>query len=131
MRETKSTALPPCFERWCKRFDDVFKTQAQRKEFRHYLGRLLGESQRKNLSQIAQDMIDVSYHSLRHFLVRAKWSASDINERRLQVMEKTRQTRISSGFSLIVDDSGHRKSGNFSSSGKKKSSYRHECPDFR
>lgn len=105
--------MPPCFERWCGRFDDVFKTQAQRKEFRHYLGGLLGESERKNLSQIAQDTIEVSYHSLRHFLVRAKWSASDINERRLQVMEKTRQTRISSGFSLIVDDSGHRKSGNF------------------
>jgi len=55
----------------------------------------------------------LSYHSLRHFLVRAKWSAQDINERRLQIMEKTRQTRISSGFSLIVDDSGQRKSGNF------------------
>jgi len=50
---------------------------------------------------------------LRHFLVRAKWSVTDINERRLQIMEKTRQTRIASGFSLIVDDSGQRKSGNF------------------
>ena len=30
-----------------------------------------------------------------------------------QVMNQCNQTRISRGFSLIVDDSGHRKSGNF------------------
>ncbi|MGD2180818.1 IS701 family transposase [Lusitaniella coriacea] len=113
MRETTSTATPPCFERWCHRFDNVFKTQAQRKEFRHYLGGLLGESERKNLSQIAENTVDVSYHSLRHFIVRAKWSQLEINERRIQVMDSTRQTRIPRGFSLIVDDSGHRKSGNF------------------
>lgn len=28
-------------------------------------------------------------------------------------MNKCRQTRIGKGFSLIIDDSGHRKSGNF------------------
>ena len=103
--------MPPCFERWCKRFDDVFKTKAQRKEFRHYIGGLLGESARKNLSQLADNAVDVSYHSLRHFAVRANWNSQEINERRLQVMNSTRQTKISRGFSLIVDDSGHRKSG--------------------
>jgi SRSO17 transposase len=115
MRETISTAMPPCFDRWCQRFDDVFKTQAQRKEFRHYLGGLLGESERKNLSQIAEDTVDVSYHSLRHFLVRASWGEQEINDRRLEVMKSCRQTKPSTGFSLIIDDSGHRKSGNFTS----------------
>lgn len=113
MKETVSTAMPPCFERWCGHFDDVFSTQAQRKEFRHYLGGLLGESERKNLSQLASNAVDVSYHSLRHFAVRAKWSETTVNERRLQVMESCRQTKIPRGFSLIIDDSGHRKSGNF------------------
>ena len=113
MRETTSTAMPPCFDRWCKRFDDIFKTKAQRKEFRHYLGGLLGESERKNLSQIAEDTVDVSYHSLRHFLVRASWGEQEINNRRLEVMKSCRQTKASTGFSLIIDDSGHRKSGNF------------------
>ncbi|WP_281167024.1 hypothetical protein [Baaleninema simplex] len=47
MRETTPAAMPPCFEKWCKRFDPDFKTQAQKKGFRHYLGGLLGESQRK------------------------------------------------------------------------------------
>jgi hypothetical protein len=48
-----------------------------------------------------------------HFLTEATWSADKINERRLEVMNQCSQTRISRGFSLIVDDSGHRKSGNF------------------
>lgn len=46
-------------------------------------------------------------------MTEAPWSASQVNERRLQVMNKCSQTRISRGFSLIIDDSGHRKSGNF------------------
>ena len=51
--------------------------------------------------------------ALHRFLTEAPWSAEEINERRLEVMNKCSQTRISQGFSLIVDDSGHRKSGNF------------------
>ena len=51
--------------------------------------------------------------ALHRFLTEATWSAEKINERRLDIMNKCSQTRISRGFSLIVDDSGHRKSGNF------------------
>jgi hypothetical protein len=105
--------MPPCFDKWCKRFDDLLRTKAQKKGFRHYLGGLLGESERKNLSQMARDAVEVTYHKLHHFLTEATWSAQKINERRLEVMSKCSQTRISRGFSLIVDDSGHRKSGNF------------------
>ena len=111
MRETISTAMPPCFDRWCKRFDNIFKTKAQKKEFRHYLGGLLGESERKNLSQMAEDTVDVSYHSLRHFLVRASWGEQQINDCRLELMKSCGQTKPSTGFSLIIDDSAHRKSG--------------------
>jgi SRSO17 transposase len=42
-------------------------------------------------------------------LTDAPWSDAQINERRLSVMNKCNQTRISKGFSLIIDDSGHRK----------------------
>ncbi len=52
---------------------------------------------------------------MHHFLTDAPWSASKINERRLEVMNQCSQTRISWGFSLILDESGHRKSGNFTS----------------
>ncbi|MBE9234441.1 IS701 family transposase [Cuspidothrix issatschenkoi LEGE 03284] len=113
MKETTPTAMPPCFEKWCQRFDDVFNHQAQKREFRHYLGGLLGESERKNLLQMSGNAIGVNYHRLHHFLTDAPWSATKLNERRLEVMNKCSQTRISRGFSLIIDDSGHRKSGNF------------------
>jgi len=113
MKETTGAAMPPCFDRWCKKFDDLLLNKAQKREFRHYLGGLLGESERKNLSQMAKDAVEVTYHKLHHFLTEATWSAKKINERRLEVMNKCNQTRISRGFSLIVDDSGHRKSGNF------------------
>lgn len=113
MKETTPAAMPPCFERWCQRFDDVFTHKAQKREFRHYLGGLLGESERKNLFQMASNAVGVTYHRLHHFLTEAPWSSAQVNERRLEIMNKCSQTRISRGFSLIIDDSGHRKSGNF------------------
>jgi SRSO17 transposase len=113
MKETTPSAMPACFEKWCRRFDDVFKTKAEKQGFRQYLGGLLGESRRKNLSEMAKNAIGVVYHRLHHFLTDAQWSAQAVNERRLQVMNQCRQTKIQKGFSLIVDDSGHRKSGNF------------------
>ena len=67
----------------------------------------------KNLSEIANNAVGVTYHRLHHFLTEAPWSAPEVNERRLQVMNKCSQTKISRGFTLILDDSGHRKSGNF------------------
>ncbi len=113
MRETTPAAMPPCFDKWCQRFDDLLITKAQKREFRQYLGGLLGESERKNVFQMARDAVEVTYHKLHHFLTDAPWSSDKINERRLSVMNQCSQTKISRGFSLIVDDSGHRKSGNF------------------
>lgn len=112
MKETTQAAMPPCFEKWCQKFDDCLKTKAQKKGFRNYLGGLLGESERKNLTQMADNVIEVVYHQLHHFLTEAPWDAAKINERRLQIMNQCSQTKIRRGFSLILDDSGHRKSGN-------------------
>jgi len=111
MKERSIEAMPPCFEKWSARFDDLFRTKAEKREFRHYLAGLLGESKRKNLSEIARNSVGVTYHRLHHFATDANWSPQEINERRLQVMNQTRQTKIQRGFSLIIDDSGHRKSG--------------------
>lgn len=113
MGETTPSAMPPCFERWCARFDDCFKNQSQKDGFRQYLGGLLGESERKNLTQMADNSVGVVYHRLHHFLTEAPWSATPINQRRLEVMNKCSPTRIGVGFTMILDDSGHRKSGNF------------------
>ena len=63
--------MPPCFNRWCQRFDDVFTRQAQRREFRNYVAGLLGESERKNIFQMASKAVGVIYHKLHHFLTAA------------------------------------------------------------
>jgi len=111
VKDQVPAAMPQCFENWCRRFDDVFSRQKQRQEFRVDLGGLLGESQRKNLSQLSTNTVDGSYNSLRHFLNHAPWDEVRLNNRRLEVMHQCRQTTPSKGFTLIVDDSGHRKSG--------------------
>ena len=71
MKETTPAAMPPYFDRCCKRFDDLFKTKAQKREFRHYLGGLLGESERKKLFQMAENAVGVIYHRLHHFSTEA------------------------------------------------------------
>src|SRR4028119_528968 len=111
MKETTPSAMPPCFEKWGGRFDDMFSNQSQKKGFRHYLGGLLGESERKNLTQMSNNAVGVVYHQWHHFLTEATWDAQKVNERRLQVMQQCSQTKVRRGFTLIIDDSGHRKSG--------------------
>lgn len=111
MKETTPTAMPPCFNKWCCRFDDIFTHKAQKTGFRHYLGGLLGESERKNLTQISKDAVGVTYHRLHHFLTEAPGNAELVNERRWEVMQQCSQTKIRRGFTLIIDDSGQRKSG--------------------
>ncbi|MGL6344172.1 MAG: IS701 family transposase [Waterburya sp.] len=113
MKETTLSAMPPCFEKWCAKFDDLWKNQGQKKGFRYYLAGLLGETKRKNIAQMTDNIIGSSYHNVHHFISKSKWSSSKVNERRLQLMNKCNQTRIRNNFALIIDDSGHRKSGNF------------------
>jgi SRSO17 transposase len=101
MRETTPAAMPPCFDKWCKRFDDLLRTKAQKREFRHYLGGLLGESERKNVSQMARDAVKVTYHKLHHFLTEATWSALKINERRLELIARSLNRGYRPGIVLI------------------------------
>ena len=62
---------------------------------------------------MAENALGVTYHRLHHVLTEVSWSSSQVNDRRLEIMNKYSQRRITRGFSLIIDDSVHRKSGNF------------------
>ena len=73
----------------------------------------MGESERRNLFQMAENALGVTYHRLHHVLTEAPWSSSQVNDHRLEIMNKCSQRRITRGFSLIIDDSVHRKRGNF------------------
>jgi len=58
MKEITLSAMPPCFEKWCAKFDDLWQNQGQKKGFRYYLAGLLGESKRKNIAQITDKLVD-------------------------------------------------------------------------
>ena len=73
----------------------------------------MGESERKNLFEMAENALGVTYQRLHHVLNEAPWSSSQVNERRVEIMNRCSQRRITRGFSLIIDDSVHRKRGNF------------------
>ncbi len=66
MKETTPTAMPPCFDKWCRRFDDIFTHKAQKAGFRHYLGGLLGARERKNYSQ--RNWVEVFYREAKGWL---------------------------------------------------------------
>jgi len=36
MGETTPAAMPPCFEKWCQKFDECFKNKAQKKSIAIY-----------------------------------------------------------------------------------------------
>ncbi len=103
--------MPKFFENWCSKFDDVFNRETQKSNFRSYLAGILGETERKNIWAIASSTVNGNYHSLHHFIHDSPWSADELNNRRLEVLQGSRQSRLKSGFDLIIDDSGHRKSG--------------------
>ena len=73
----------------------------------------MGESERKNLFEIPENALGVTYHRLHYVLTEAPWCSSQVNDRRLEIMNKYSQRRITRGFSLIIDDYDHRKRGNF------------------
>jgi SRSO17 transposase len=103
--------MPQCFENWCSKFDDIFQRTTQQQHFRSYLAGLLSENHRKNVAAIASATVGTAYYNLHHFLHDSPWDAEALNNQRIDVIWQCRQARPAPGFKLIIDDSGHRKSG--------------------
>ena len=111
MLDTVPEALPTSLENYCLKFDDIFENTAQRKHFREYTAGLLSEIHRKNIMAIAESTVECGYVNLHHFLHNSPWDADRLNDRRIEVAWQNRKTRPAVGYRLIIDDSGHRKSG--------------------
>ena len=62
---------------------------------------------------MTNNIIGALYDKIYHFISFSTWDEQLINERCLHIMNQDNQTKIRNGFSLIIDDSEHRKSGNF------------------
>lgn len=111
MKDKVAEATPKFFQSWATKFDDLFSRSSQRDNFRIYLAGILGDTDRKNIWQMAQTTVGAGYHNVHHFISQSPWSDSEVNQRRLEILQTCRQTKIRDGFCLIIDDSGHRKSG--------------------
>jgi SRSO17 transposase len=111
MLDTVPEALPNCLENYCSKFDDIFQNSAQRKHFMASFAGLFSECHRKNLQAIAESTVGCEYVNLHDFLHNAPWDAAALDDRRLDVVWQHRNTRPQVGFELILNDSGHRKSG--------------------
>ena len=111
MLDTVPEALPSSLEKYYRRFDVIFENTAQRRHFREYVAGLLSEVHRKNITAIAESTVGCGYVNLHHFLHNAPWDADILNDKRIEIAWQHKNTRPQVGYRLVLDDSGHRKSG--------------------
>lgn len=104
--------VPPMFEKFYIKFDNIFNEPSQRENFRFYGIGLLLEIKRKNIQSISKHIIDSNYQSMHHFLHDAPWDEKALNNQRIGMLENNRATKSCSDGYVILDDTGNPKSGN-------------------
>jgi SRSO17 transposase len=104
-------------EGYAARFDDVFRSLAQRRGFREYLAGLLAPRDRnKTLTALAgaEPVVGAQHPAvqrLQFFLSEARWDHEQVNDRRLELLRTDPRTAPHPGGVLAIDDSGDRKDG--------------------
>jgi SRSO17 transposase len=110
-------AIPDPLGAYAQGFDDLFSQLAQRRSFREYLlGLLLPRERNKTLTALVGtepgvDAQAAAVQRLQSFLSESPWSATAVNERRLELLQADARTTAHEGGVLILDDTGDRKSG--------------------
>ncbi|WP_405705905.1 IS701 family transposase [Streptomyces sp. NBC_00069] len=117
------TARVPCppapgpLEGYAARFDDLFRSLAQRRGFREYLsGLLLPRERNKTLTALAgAEPVAGAQHPavqcLQFFLSESTWKYEQVNARRLELLLADPATAPHGRGVLVIDDSGDRKDG--------------------
>ncbi|MFF1342962.1 IS701 family transposase [Streptomyces sp. NPDC058290] len=117
------TARVPCppapgpLEGYAARFDDLFRSLAQRRGFREYLsGLLLPRERNKTLTALAgAEPVAGAQHPavqrLQFFLSESTWKYEQVNARRLELLLADPATAPHGQGVLVIDDSGDRKDG--------------------
>jgi hypothetical protein len=104
-------------EDYAARFDEVFRSLAQRRGFREYLAGLLAPRDRnKTLTALAgaEPVVGAQHPAvqrLQFFLSEARWDHERVNDRRLELLRTGAGTAPHAGGVLAIDDSGDRKDG--------------------
>src|ERR1700752_3829245 len=116
-RRQQVPAAPGPLEGYTARFDDVFRSLAQRRGFREYLTGLLAPRERnKTLTALAgAGPVAGAQHAavqrLQFFLSESRWDPDRVNARRLELLRADPATAPHGGGVLVIDDSGDRKDG--------------------
>nr|WSW57155.1 IS701 family transposase [Streptomyces sp. NBC_00998] len=117
---TASVPCPPApgpLEGYAARFDDLFRSLAQRRGFREYLsGLLLPRERNKTLTALAgAEPVAGAQHPavqcLQFFLSESTWKYEQVNARRLELLLADPATAPHGRGVLVIDDSGDRKDG--------------------
>jgi SRSO17 transposase len=116
-KRVSAPAAPGPLEGYAARFDEVFRSLAQRRGFREYLTGLLAPRDRnKTLTTLAgaEPVVGAQHPAvqrLQFFLSEARWDHEQVNDRRLEVLRSDAATAPHPGRVLAIDDSGDRKDG--------------------
>lgn len=103
--------VPPFLEKYYSKFDNIFKEQSQRDEFRLYGTGLLLEIKRKNIQYISKHIIDSDYQSMHHFMHDSPYDEKALNDQRIDMLQNNRSTKSCNYGYVIIDDTGNPKSG--------------------
>ncbi|WP_449060704.1 IS701 family transposase [Planomonospora algeriensis] len=118
-----TTARRPCppapgpLEEYAARFDDLWRSLAQRRGFRDYLtGLLLPRDRNKTLTCLAgaepvTGAQNAAVQRLQFFLSESPWDPETINARRLELLRADPATAPHADGALVIDDTGDRKDG--------------------
>jgi len=116
-KRVPAPAAPGPLEGYAARFDDVFRSLAQRRGFREYLAGLLAPRDRnKTLTALAgaEPVVGAQHPAvqrLQFFLSEARWDHEQVNDRRLELLRTDPATAPHPRGVLAIDDSGDRKDG--------------------
>jgi hypothetical protein len=117
---TERRPCPPApgpLEEYVVQFDPLFRTLAQRRNFRAYLqGLLLPRDRNKTLTALAgaEPIVEAQaapVQGLQFFLSESTWDVEAVNTRRLEVLLTDPATAPHEGGVLVIDDTGDRKAG--------------------
>ena len=86
--------LPGLIETFLAHFDDLFKNEIERRRARQYVVGLLMSGRNKTTTEMARHIVGANNQSLHHFLTRAPWDPDELNRRRVELLQRSRQTRF-------------------------------------
>ena len=98
------TTIPPkLLKNFLNKFNDQF-TKPAFLSFCIYINGLFLKHKRASIFTIASETIDSNYENLQYFISEAKWNPEEVNDCRIEILQKNRTTKSTSKGALVLDD---------------------------